>query len=219
MDRKEYITLLNTIIDSKNREELNNNIRIANEFIRNNNLTPETTEFKKIETVVGLMKVKIKNKRKMEFESVQDETLLELKKKELISIIKESEEENYYTDKKDYTKFAQKSLELTIPNKIKYVKDLKVLNCFTAKYEHDIGGVFSYTDNIIHLDIKFYIDKQPWIDAGFVMGQKGTYEMMEKAYGKNYLSDLRNASHEVKNYLTINPIYNDWKGQITFKII
>ena len=81
MDRKQYIQLLNTIIDSKDRQELNNNIRLANEFIRENNLSPDTPEFKKIDTVVGLMKVKIKNKRKMEFESVQDETLLELKKK------------------------------------------------------------------------------------------------------------------------------------------
>ena len=218
MDRKQYIQLLNTIIDSKDRQELNNNIRLANEFIRENNLSPDTPEFKKIDTVVGLMKVKIKNKRKMEFESVQDETLLELKKKELISMILESEEKNY-TDKKDYTKAAQKVLEKLLPNKIKYVKGLEVLSCFTAKDEHEWGGGFSYTNYIIHLDIKFYIDKQPWIDAGFDISEEGTNEMGKIAYGKDFFEILRDSSHEVREYLSIDSMYRDWQGTMSFKLV
>jgi hypothetical protein len=142
----------------------------------------------------------------MEFESVQDETLLEVKKKELISIILESEEKNY-TDKKDYTKAAQKVLEKLLPNKIKYVKGLEVLSCFTAKDEHEWGGGFSYTNYIIHLDIKFDINED------------GTNEMSKIAYGEDFFQTLRDSSHEVREYLSIDSMYRDWEGTMSFKLV
>jgi hypothetical protein len=217
MDRVEYINLLNSLIDSKTKEELNANIRIANEFIRNNSLYPETPEFKKIDTVVSLMKVKLKNKRKMEFESIQENVLFELKKKELVSIIKESDD---YTNVVDYTKAAQRILQVLIPKKVKYIEGVEVLKCFTADEEHSLGGGYlRYVDKIIYIDLKYEISKEPLIRKGFDPDSEITIEIRDEAYGKNYFENLRDETHKFAPYLSIETAGVNWRGTINFKLV
>lgn len=61
MDKKILsVKILKDIVYSSTMAELRDNVRIANDFVRKYNLSPDSEEFKKIENAITLMKIKLK---------------------------------------------------------------------------------------------------------------------------------------------------------------
>lgn len=63
MNKKiEYLSLIKKLISCESREQLSDTIKEINEFNKEYSITTRSEEFKKFETVIGIMRVKLKRK-------------------------------------------------------------------------------------------------------------------------------------------------------------
>ena len=60
--RLQYADIVKKLVSCENRMQLSDTVKEINEFNKKYSITPSSEEFKKFETVIGLMKIKLKHK-------------------------------------------------------------------------------------------------------------------------------------------------------------
>jgi hypothetical protein len=81
----DFVFLVREILNSSTLDELNQCSVKMVDFLKKHELSENTTEFKKLETVVKLMKMKLKPKNKYHFEGITGKTYT-ISESRLISI-------------------------------------------------------------------------------------------------------------------------------------